>query len=168
MVSEIGKLLTGASDSLLRWWKEHVMFDKKAPAKIDQFHAEISLVSPVSQINEPKSTTDMLMQLSDPTLGSILSILMQNCSPKQRQFPLSKGIPPPWWPTGHEDWWGQTQIPREGPPPYKKPHDLKKKWKAAVLLAVIKHMSPDFLSIYDVPLRHKYLVDRMSANELKY
>ncbi|KAF3333662.1 protein ETHYLENE INSENSITIVE 3-like protein [Carex littledalei] len=169
MVPENGKPLTGASDSLRRWWKEHAMFDKKAPAEVDPFYAENALMSSVSQRNEPMSTIEMLMELSDPTLGSILPVLMQNCSPKQCLFPLSKGVPPPWWPTGNDDWWGQTQIPREeGPPPYRKPHNLKKKWKAAVLLAVIKHLAPDFLSIYDIPHRYKYLVNRMSAKELKY
>ncbi|KAF2322415.1 hypothetical protein GH714_016269 [Hevea brasiliensis] len=55
---------------------------------------------------------------------------MQHCDPPQRRFPLEKGVPPPWWPTGNEEWWPQLGLPKDqGPPPYKKPHDLKKAWK---------------------------------------
>ncbi|KAJ9170333.1 hypothetical protein P3X46_018448 [Hevea brasiliensis] len=47
-----------------------------------------------------------------------------------RRFPLERGLAPPWWPTGSEAWWGEQGPAQEhGPPPYKKPHDLKKCWK---------------------------------------
>ncbi|KAK6163116.1 hypothetical protein DH2020_002957 [Rehmannia glutinosa] len=71
-----------------------------------------------------------LQELQDTTLGSLLSALMQHCNPPQRRFPLEKGVAPPWWPNGEEEWWPQLGIPKDqGPPPYKKPHDLKKAWK---------------------------------------
>lgn len=58
-----------------------------------------------------------------------------------------KGLPPPWWPTGKEVWWGEQGVSQEygpiGQPPYRKAHDLKKAWKVSVLAAVIKHMSPN-------------------------
>ncbi|THU72992.1 hypothetical protein C4D60_Mb04t18090 [Musa balbisiana] len=34
------------------------------------------------------------------------------------------------------------------PPPYKKPHDLKKAWKVSVLISVIKHLMPDIAKIH--------------------
>ncbi|KAJ0097929.1 hypothetical protein Patl1_27287 [Pistacia atlantica] len=66
----------------------------------------------------------------DTTLGSLLSALLQHCAPSQRRFPLARGLAPPWWPTGKENWWGEQGMSQEhGPPPYRKPHDLKKAWK---------------------------------------
>ncbi|KAJ6358186.1 hypothetical protein OIU78_005924 [Salix suchowensis] len=94
------------------------------------------------------STPHTLQELQDTTLGSLLSALMQHCDPPQRRFPLEKGVAPPWWPTANEEWWPQLGLPKDqGPPPYKKPHDLKKAWKVSVLTAVIKHMSPDIAKI---------------------
>ncbi|KAJ8464973.1 hypothetical protein OPV22_027525 [Ensete ventricosum] len=105
-------------------------------------------------------------ELQDTTLGSLLSALMQHCDPPQRRFPLEKGIPPPWWPTGREEWWPQLAIPSEqGLPPYKKPHDLKKAWKVGVLTAVIKHMSPDIEKIRRLVRQSKCLQDKMTARE---
>ncbi|CAI7897929.1 unnamed protein product [Closterium sp. NIES-53] len=85
-----------------------------------------------------------------------LPLASQHCSPPQRKFPLDKGLAPPWWPSGNEPWWaalsqglGLNQITspggagESGLPPYRKPHDLKKVAKAAVLATVIKHMLPD-------------------------
>lgn len=61
---------------------------------------------------------------------------MQHCSPPQRRFPLEKGVPPPWWPSSNEEWWPQLGLPKDqGPPPYKKPDDLKK--ESATWLAII-------------------------------
>jgi hypothetical protein len=100
---------------------------------------------------------------------------MQHCEPPQRRFPLERGVPPPWWPSGEEEWWpqlgqadkdqqGNNQNPH-GPPPYKKPHDLKKIWKVGVLTAVIKHMSPDISKIRRLIRQSKCLQDKMTAKE---
>ena len=79
---------------------------------------------------------------------------------------MEKGVPPPWWPRGDEEWWpllGYRKDP--GPPPYRKPHDLKKDWKIAVLTSIIKHMSPDFSKIRSIVKESKNLQDKMSAQE---
>jgi len=109
------------------------------------------------------------MELSDPTLGSILSLLMQHCDPPQRKFPYVNGVPPPWWPTTQEDWWGQTGISRdEGPPPFRKPHGLRKKWKVAVIVGIIKSMSPNFSGPYNLTEQSHHLRLRMNAKERKF
>ncbi|KAM0049852.1 putative transcription factor EIL family [Helianthus debilis subsp. tardiflorus] len=92
---------------------------------------------------------------------------MQHCDPPQRRFPLEKGVLPPWWPTGNEEWWPQLglQKDQEGPPPFKKPHDLKKAWKVGVLTAVIKHMFPDMAKIRKLVRQSKCLQDKMTAKE---
>ncbi|KAI6699610.1 hypothetical protein NL676_013934 [Syzygium grande] len=72
----------------------------------------------------------LLLDLQDTTLGSILSALIQHCAPPQRKLPMEKGLAPSWWPTGTELRWGDQSIAQEhGPPPYKKPHDLKRPGK---------------------------------------
>lgn len=70
IVTENNKSVTGASDSLRAWWKEQAMFDKAAPAQVDLYYRENSLPSNVAQDSEGKSTTEFLVALSDPTLGS--------------------------------------------------------------------------------------------------
>ncbi|CAN0915938.1 ETHYLENE INSENSITIVE 3-like 5 protein [Linum grandiflorum] len=40
----------------------------------------------------------------DTTLRSLISALMQHCVPPHRRFPLERGLPPPWRPTGNEIW----------------------------------------------------------------
>ena len=57
-------------------------------------------------------------------------------------------------------WYGEY-----GPPPYKKPHDLKKVWKVSVLAAVIKHMSPDFDRIRGLVKQSKSLQGKMTAKD---
>lgn len=109
----------------------------------------------------------LLHDLQDTTLGSLLSALMQHCIPPQRRFPLEKGLAPPWWPTGRELWWGEqgTAYQENGPPPYKKPHDLKKVWKVSALTAVMKHMSPDFDRMRRLVSQSKCLQDKMTAKD---
>ncbi|KAJ3681001.1 hypothetical protein LUZ60_015490 [Juncus effusus] len=148
IVTESGKPVSGASDSLRAWWKEKVRFDVNGPAAVDKFYRDNSLPLGLQPNEQPKSIFGMLMELSDMTLGSILSTLMQQCDPPQRKFPLEKGIAPPWWPKGNETWLEQAGIPSDQrTPPFRKPHDLRKAWKVSVLIAVIKHMSPDFTRI---------------------
>lgn len=166
IIPEKGKPVSGASDNLRAWWKEKVRFDRNGPAAIAKYQADHSIPGKHEDFNSAASTPHTLQELQDTTLGSLLSALMQHCDPPQRRFPLEKGIAPPWWPTGNEEWWLQLGIPKDqGPPPYKKPHDLKKAWKVSVLTAVIKHMSPDIAKIRKLVRQSKCLQDKMTAKE---
>ncbi|KAB2627255.1 protein ETHYLENE INSENSITIVE 3-like [Pyrus ussuriensis x Pyrus communis] len=166
IIPENGKPVTGASDSLRKWWKEKVRFDHNGPAAVSKYLAEHPIPGKNEESHAVPSTPHNLQELHDATLGSLLSALMQHCHPPQRRFPLEKGVAPPWWPTGNEEWWTQLNLRKDqGPPPYRKPHDLKKAWKVSVLAAVIKHMSPDIARIRKLVHRSKYLQDKMSAKE---
>ncbi|PWA70891.1 ETHYLENE-INSENSITIVE3-like 3 [Artemisia annua] len=164
IIPEKGKPVSGSSDNLRAWWKEKVKFDKNGPAAIAKYDADcIAKGQGVGcQNGNPNS---ILQDLQDATLGSLLSSLMQHCDPPQRKFPLEKGLPPPWWPTGDEDWWTRLGLPKGQSPPYKKPHDLKKMWKVGVLTAVIKHMSPNIAKIRRLVRQSKCLQDKMTAKE---
>lgn len=166
IIPEKGKPVSGASDNLRAWWKEKVKFDRNGPAAIAKYQADNSIPGMNDISNSVAANSHSLHELQDTTLGSLLSALMQHCDPPQRRFPLEKGVSPPWWPTGNEEWWPQLGIPKEqGPPPYKKPHDLKKAWKVSVLTAVIKHMSPDIAKIRKLVRQSKCLQDKMTAKE---
>ncbi|KAJ8751203.1 hypothetical protein K2173_016384 [Erythroxylum novogranatense] len=164
IIPEKGKPVSGASDNIRAWWKEKVKFDKNGPAAIEKYEAEcLAMVdADNSRSGNPQS---VLQDLQDATLGSLLSSLMQHCDPPQRKYPLEKGAPPPWWPTGNEEWWMKLGLPQGQSPPYKKPHDLKKMWKVGVLTAVIKHMSPDVAKIRRHVRQSKCLQDKMTAKE---
>ncbi|CAI9271836.1 unnamed protein product [Lactuca saligna] len=166
IIPENGKPVSGASDNLRAWWKEKVRFDRNGPAAIAKYQADHSVSGKNEDSCAVVSTPHTLQELQDTTLGSLLSALMQHCDPPQRRFPLEKGVAPPWWPTGDEEWWSQLGLPKEqGTPPYKKPHDLKKAWKVGVLTAVIKHMSPDIAKIRKLVRQSKCLQDKMTAKE---
>ncbi|KAF7815480.1 protein ETHYLENE INSENSITIVE 3-like [Senna tora] len=166
IIPEKGKPVTGASDNLREWWKDKVRFDRNGPAAIAKYQADNAIPGRNDGCNSLGPTPHTLQELQDTTLGSLLSALMQHCDPPQRRFPLEKGVPPPWWPTGNEEWWPQIGLPKDqGPPPYKKPHDLKKAWKVGVLTAVIKHMSPDIAKIRKLVRQSKCLQDKMTAKE---
>ncbi|OWM73477.1 ETHYLENE INSENSITIVE 3-like 3 protein [Punica granatum] len=164
IIPEKGKPVSGASDNIRAWWKEKVKFDKNGPAAIAKYEAEC-LAMGEADCNRKGSSQSTLQDLQDATLGSLLSSLMQHCDPPQRKYPLEKGIPPPWWPTGNEDWWVKLGLTYGQSPPYKKPHDLKKMWKVGVLTAVIKHMSPDIAKIRRHVRQSKCLQDKMTAKE---
>ncbi|KAG2579848.1 ETHYLENE INSENSITIVE 3-like 3 protein [Panicum virgatum] len=161
IIPEKGKPVGGASENIRAWWKEKVKFDKNGPAAIAKYELENSMLSKSNGTKNQHS----LMDLQDATLGSLLSALMQHCSPQQRRYPLDKGVPPPWWPSGNEAWWTALGLPKGEGPPYKKPHDLKKAWKAGVLMGVIKHMAPNFDKIRDHVRKSKCLQDKMTAKE---
>ncbi|KAL6656249.1 hypothetical protein ACP70R_007075 [Stipagrostis hirtigluma subsp. patula] len=163
IIPDKGKPVSGASDNIRAWWKEKVKFDKNGPAAIAKYESE-NLVAADAQGGGIKNQHS-LMDLQDATLGSLLSSLMQHCSPPQRKYPLEKGTPPPWWPSGNEDWWVALGLPSGQAPPYKKPHDLKKVWKVGVLTGVIKHMTPDFDKIRNHVRKSKCLQDKMTAKE---
>ncbi|KAL5567201.1 hypothetical protein UlMin_030365 [Ulmus minor] len=164
IIPEKGKPVSGSSDNIRAWWKEKVKFDKNGPAAIAKYEAECIAMSEAENCRNGNSQS-ILQDLQDATLGSLLSSLMQHCDPPQRKFPLEKKIPPPWWPTGTEDWWVKLGLPHGQIPPYKKPHDLKKMWKVGVLTAVIKHMSPDIAKIRRHVRQSKCLQDKMTAKE---
>ncbi|CAL9133999.1 unnamed protein product [Musa textilis] len=163
IIPEKGKPVSGASDNIRAWWKEKVKFDKNGPAAIAKYEAE-NFAAQNAQNGGSKSHHS-LMDLQDATLGSLLSSLMQHCNPPQRKYPLEKGVPPPWWPSGNENWWIGLDLPKGHAPPYKKPHDLKKVWKVGVLTGVIKHMSPNIGKIKTHVRKSKCLQDKMSAKE---
>ncbi|KAL8129320.1 hypothetical protein V2J09_018475 [Rumex salicifolius] len=165
IIPEKGKAVSGASDNIRAWWKEKVKFDKNGPAAIAKYETESLAMIEKAKGKGNSKAQKTLQDLQDATLGSLLSSLMQHCDPPQRKFPLEKGSPPPWWPTGDEDWWAWLGLPKGQSPPYKKPHDLKKMWKVGVLTAVIKHMSPDVARIRRLVRQSKCLQDKMSAKE---
>ncbi|KAL1555120.1 Ethylene insensitive 3 [Salvia divinorum] len=166
IIPEKGKPVSGASDNLREWWKDKVRFDRNGPAAITKYQADNAIPGKNEGSNPVGPTPHTLQELQDTTLGSLLSALMQHCDPPQRRFPLEKGVPPPWWPTGKEEWWHQLGLHKDqGSPPYKKPHDLKKAWKVGVLTAVIKHMSPDIAKIRKLVRQSKCLQDKMTAKE---
>lgn len=165
IIPEKGKPVSGASDNLRAWWKEKVRFDRNGPAAIAKYQVEHSAPGKDEFNAIIVSTPHTLHELQDTTLGSLLSALMQHCDPPQRRYPLEKGVPPPWWPSGNEDWWQHVGLPKGQVLPYKKPHDLKKAWKVGVLTAVIKHMSPDIAKIRKLVRQSKCLQDKMTAKE---
>ncbi|KAK1356120.1 ETHYLENE INSENSITIVE 3-like 3 protein [Heracleum sosnowskyi] len=164
IIPEKGKAVSGASDNIRAWWKEKVKFDKNGPAAILKYEAECFAKGEGIGCSNGKNQSS-LTDLQDATLGSLLSSLMQHCDPPQRKYPLEKGIPPPWWPSGNEDWWLRLGLSKGQSPPYKKPHDLKKMWKVAVLTSVIRHMSPNFTKIKRLIRQSKCLQDKMTAKE---
>lgn len=166
IIPEKGKPVSGASDNIRAWWKEKVRFDRNGPAAVAKYQAEHGMLGKGEGDTLVVSTPHTLQELQDTTLGSLLSALMQHCDPPQRRFPLEKGVSPPWWPTGDEEWWPKLGLQTgQGPPPYKKPHDLKKAWKVGVLTAVIKHISPDICKIRKLVRQSKCLQDKMTAKE---
>ncbi|CAL0334128.1 unnamed protein product [Lupinus luteus] len=164
IIPEKGKPVSGSSDNLRAWWKEKVKFDKNGLIAITKYEADCLAITEADN-NHNGNSQNILQDLQDATLGSLLSALMQHCNPPQRKYPLEKGIHPPWWPTGTEDWWVQLSLPYGQAPPYKKPHDLKKLWKVGVLTAVIKHISPDIAKIRRYVRQSKCLQDKMTAKE---
>nr|GLL32435.1 ETHYLENE INSENSITIVE 3-like 1 protein [Ipomoea trifida] len=167
IIPEKGKPVSGASDNLREWWKDEAKFDRNGPAAIAKYQVNNAIPGRnENEANPVGATPHTLQALQDATLGSMLSALMQHCDPPQRRFPLEKGVPPPWWPNGNEEWWPQLGLHRDQvTPPYKKPHDLKKAWKIGVLIAIIKHISPDISKIRMLVMQSKCLQDKMTAKE---
>ncbi|XP_061337321.1 ETHYLENE INSENSITIVE 3-like 1 protein [Gastrolobium bilobum] len=169
IIPEKGKPVSGSSDNLRGWWKEKVKFDRNGPAAIAKYNEEsANLGLNIDFLNEEEALSHYtLHDLSDTTLGSLLSALMQHCDPPQRKYPLEKGIVPPWWPNGSENWWAEMGFSSAlSPPPYRKPHDLRKAWKICVLTAVIKHMSPDIEKVKNIVHHSRTLQDKFTAKEV--
>ncbi|CAN6239691.1 unnamed protein product [Urochloa humidicola] len=168
VVDESGVPVSGSSDSLRGWWKDDVGFDRAGPlALLSDLQAAAGDGPPGSPSAAAASFLHGLHDIQDSTLGSLLSALIQHCEPPQRSFPLDRGLAPPWWPTGREPWWGTQGEPQahQGPPPYRKPHDLKKAWKISLLSAVIKHLSPRFDQMRKLVWQSKRLQHKMSARD---
>ncbi|CAL0308276.1 unnamed protein product [Lupinus luteus] len=166
IIPDKGKPVTGCSDNLRSWWKEKVRFERNGPAAIAKYEKENGNVG-MNLVPKEKAPLFILHQLPDTTLGSLLSLLMQRCNPPQRKFPLDNGIAPPWWPKGNELWWNEMGFSDDlAPPPYRKPHDLKKVWKVAVLVAVIKNISPNFEKIRRAVLHSKTLQHKFTAKDI--
>lgn len=164
ILPKTGAPITGSSDSMRAWWKDTVAFDRNAaPALVMNTEAILPVVEQtiVSYLYK-------LQDMNDNTIGSILSALIQHCEPPQRSFPFDQKMVPPWWPTGKEKWWGLQGKPHAelGPPPYRKPHDLRKGWKLSLLAAVIKHMSPRFDHMRNLVRQSKRLQCKMSAKDV--
>ncbi|XP_047062962.1 ETHYLENE INSENSITIVE 3-like 5 protein [Lolium rigidum] len=167
IVDEAGVPVSGSSDSLRGWWKEDVGFERTGPTALAGGGGGTGTTDLEESPAAAASFLHGLLDIQDSTLGSLLSALIQHCEPPQRSFPLDRGLPPPWWPTGQEVWWGlqgETQA-HQGPPPYRKPHDLKKAWKISLLSAVIKHLSPRFDQMRKLVWQSKRLQHRMSARD---
>jgi ethylene-insensitive protein 3 len=87
----------------------------------------------------------------------MLSALMPVCNPPLRQHQSKSGPPPPWWPTGFEDWWATELLAHldtvaalmgaPAPVPFAPSYSLKKAQKVAVLVAIVKHLAPDFACV---------------------
>ncbi|XAR60425.1 hypothetical protein NMG60_11033795 [Bertholletia excelsa] len=101
IIPEKGKPVSGASENTRAWWKEKVNFDKNDQRP--KQNTKPTVMPNARQIGNGNRES-ALQDLQDATLGSLLSALMQHCNLFQRQYPLEKGIPPPWWPTGREEW----------------------------------------------------------------
>ncbi|RLN35715.1 hypothetical protein C2845_PM03G25020 [Panicum miliaceum] len=103
-----------------------------------------------------------LDKINGNTLGSLLSALMPACLPPLQPGHGMAGAPPPWWPTASEDWWVPELVahlptmPLHTPVPFVPLYRLKKGQKVAVLVAVVKHLAPDFTRILsEVSLKAK-------------
>ncbi|CAO2035296.1 unnamed protein product [Urochloa humidicola] len=169
VVDESGVPVSGSSDSLRGWWKDDVGFDRAGPLALLSGLQAAAGDGPSGSPSAADAASFLhgLHDIQDSTLGSLLSALIQHCEPPQRSFPLDRGLAPPWWPTGREPWWGaqgEAQA-HQGPPPYRKPHDLKKAWKISLLSAVIKHLSPRFDQMRKLVWQSKRLQHKMSARD---
>ncbi|XP_057452688.1 uncharacterized protein LOC130744531 [Lotus japonicus] len=169
IIAENGKPVSGASESLSLWWHEKVNFAGNAPIEIARHKAKEGTRGHNEELNllhKDGSILSSLHELQDSILSSLLSSLMQSCNPPRSKYPFEIGVPPPWWPKGDEEWWPQLGFRKNpGPPPYRKPHDLKKIWKVVVLSAVMKHISPDFQKIRSVVHQSKVLQEKMTSKE---
>ncbi|KAL6639041.1 hypothetical protein ACP70R_022771 [Stipagrostis hirtigluma subsp. patula] len=91
-----------------------------------------------------------LARFPSTTLGRMLSALMPACHPPLRQHESRSGAPPQWWPTASERWWVPdvvahlSSMPLNAAVPFTAGGLLKKAQKIAVLVAIVKHLSPDF------------------------
>jgi hypothetical protein len=90
----------------------------------------------------------VLDRFHSTTLSRMISMLMAVCKPPLRQHESRSGPPPRWWPTASEEWWAaevEAHLPHVPMPvPFVCCKILKKVHRVAVLVAIVKHLSPDF------------------------
>ncbi|BAT00665.1 Os07g0223600 [Oryza sativa Japonica Group] len=96
-----------------------------------------------------------LCRLRNGTLERMMREMAQECTPplvarRDRKSGATPPPPPPWWPTAEEPWWG-TEVAAHlrgrrmaTPVPFASPRRLAKAEKVAVLVAVVRHVAPDF------------------------
>jgi hypothetical protein len=89
-----------------------------------------------------------LTRFHSATLARMLSELMAVCQPPVKQHESRNNTPPRWWPTAAEPWWAAevaAHLPRiPMPVPFVAAKLLKKAHRVAVLVAMVKHLSPDY------------------------
>ncbi|GMY11322.1 putative ETHYLENE INSENSITIVE 3-like 4 protein [Fagus crenata] len=159
-----------------RMWKDRI--------RLQKLKEKLDIEEPESIAKQEASRRKKMSRAQDSILKSMVKI-MEVCEAQgfvygivpEKGKPVTgssdtqnrlkeKGLPPPWWPTGQEIWWGEQGNSQEhGVPPYRKPHDLKKAWKVSVLAAVIKHMGPNLDRMRRLARQSKCLQDKMSAKE---
>uniref|UniRef100_A0A0D3GNR5 Ethylene insensitive 3-like DNA-binding domain-containing protein n=1 Tax=Oryza barthii TaxID=65489 RepID=A0A0D3GNR5_9ORYZ len=96
-----------------------------------------------------------LCRLRNGTLERMVREMAQECTPplvarRDRKSGATPPPPPPWWPKAEEPWWG-TEVAAHlrgrrmaTPVPFASPRRLAKAEKVAVLVAVVRHVAPDF------------------------
>ncbi|KAJ1270250.1 hypothetical protein BS78_06G039600 [Paspalum vaginatum] len=122
---------------------------------------------PIAGVSHPKASAvglplaAALLKFRNDTLGRMLSALMPACHPPLQHYQSKTGAPPPWWPTASEHWWVPEveahlgKMPVDTPVPFSAGYNLKKTQKVAVLVAIVKHLTPDFSRIFTAVSRSK-------------
>ncbi|KAG8081142.1 hypothetical protein GUJ93_ZPchr0007g3699 [Zizania palustris] len=91
-----------------------------------------------------------LFRFQNSTLERMMTELMRECTPPLRAQDRKSGGPPSWWPTAAEPWWFSEVVVHlrgrqmDTPVPFATPRRLKRAEKVAVLVAAVKHITPDF------------------------
>lgn len=165
IISKDCKAISGSSPNLEQWWKDQC-FSYKAPRVIAKYGKKKAILDKLLKNNSKRFyIRPSLSNIRDTILSFVLSALIKKCNPPQRNFPFGKGVPPPWWPTGNEEWLPQLNLKIQGPPPYKMPHDLKKDSKVMVIMAAIKHLCVDVQSVRELMLEANALTERLSTED---
>lgn len=165
IITNNGKIVSEASENLRSWWESTVQFGYRGPQAITKHILDSFTSSPSPLQTAPVNIREKLSEISDPTLSSLISALMQHCNPPQKHRPFEMGVPPPWWPSPNEPWWDELGFSDLDQPPYKKPHDLKKVCKVALLTAIIYHLSPNTDHIRVLVWQSKTLQEKMTSRD---
>jgi hypothetical protein len=104
---------------------------------------------PMASTTEAPPLAAVLVRFHSTTLAPMISMLLMVCHPLLRQHECQICAPPLWWPMALEPWWAAeveahlSQVPT--PVPFFCCKMLKKVHQMAVLVAIVKHLSPDFV-----------------------
>lgn len=147
-----GSTVNGASHDLSAWWEDKVRFDKNAMAASYLFHGSDTGASHVYGIDPSLPLHKALLQISDSLIGAMVSVLMTMLNSLQplHECKTASSEAPLWWPTGKDDWWPELADMTKSVPDYKLRHNLRKAHKVAVLVAMIRHMEPNYRAITDI------------------